>query len=418
MSAEGRATDGWTSSGFQSVRAAFDEVDFGAGGGAFAAYVDGRCVVDLWGGNKRADRPWKQDTLSTLFSASKPLVILCAQVLYDRGELDLNAPVIEYWPEFGQAGKERTLVRHILTHSSGVVALDDPESFLKLDGTGFDNYDEIARQLAVAAPAWEPGTKSGYHGLTFGWLVGEVVRRVSGVTPGEFFRTEIAAPWALDLWVGAPENIHPRIADLHAPSMDGLTPDDMALGMAMGEVQADPASIMHRAALPLGGQYLLGNATQFFGSRMGRLAENASAGAVGSAHSLAKLYAALATGGQIDDVRLVSQETIDTFATEQSHRPAALLPDTFEVRLPSGSVARSPMERWGLGYQLRTAATPIIPYCLGPNEGTFGHTGMGGQFSLADPAVRLGIGFIRSHQVTHFRDGERLRDAVYACLAV
>ncbi|MEV5848617.1 serine hydrolase domain-containing protein [Streptomyces sp. NPDC051985] len=403
--------------GFEAVRAAFDEVEVGEGGAAFSAYLDGHRVVDLWKGSMRAGEPWREETVTTLFSASKALGAACAQVLHDRGRLDLDAPVTAYWPEFGQAGKEHTLVRHVLAHSSGVVGLSDPAALLKFDGTGFDDHDAIAAQLAAAEPAWTPGTKSSYHALTFGWLVGELVRRITGKTLGTFFHEEVAVPWGLDLWIGAPEQIHPRIADLHAPALTSMTEDDLAMGGALAELQSDPGSVLARTAIPMEGSSLLAGAIGFFGSPVGRSVENASAGAVGSARSLAKFYGGLSLGGEIDGVRLLSPKAVTAFATEQSRRPSAAIPPDLVVTLPSGAELRAPSERWGLGYQLNEVASPVLPYTMGPNPAAYGHPGMGGQFALADPDAGLGLGFVRSHAASGFGDGQRLRDAVYACLA-
>jgi CubicO group peptidase (beta-lactamase class C family) len=407
---------GRVESGLESLRDAFQDVDVGAGGAALAVYVDGRCVVDLWKGAMRADEPWHADTLTTLFSASKPLAVACAQVLYDQGRLDLDAPVTEYWPEFGQAGKQDTLVRHVLAHSSGVVGLADPESLLKFDGTGFDDYDSIAAQLAAAEPVWQPGTKSAYHALTFGWLVGEIVRRITGQTLGTFFREAVATPWDLDLWIGAPEAIHSRIADLHLPDLSLMTEDDIALGAGLAGHQATPGSILHRTGIPMDGSSLSAQAVPFFGSPAGRSAENASAGAVGTARSLARFYGGLALGGELDGVRLLSPETVTTFSTEQSRRPSAALPSDTFFTLPSGAEVRPPVERWGLGYQLNESASAILPYTMGPSPAAYGHPGLGGQFALADPNAALGFSFVRSHAVVNFKDGETLRDLVYSCL--
>src|SRR5438445_13734044 len=175
--------------GFEPVRDAFVAgLDaFGDGGGALVAYTDGKLVVDLWGGNAREGEAWQHDTPTVIWSTTKALVTLCAQILFDRGRLDLDAPVAEYWPEFAAAGKERVRVRHILSHTSGVLAPVDMDTILSWRGDGWSDYDRIAAGLAAAAPAVTPGATFAYQAFSFGWLIGELVRRITGDSIGTFF---------------------------------------------------------------------------------------------------------------------------------------------------------------------------------------------------------------------------------------
>ncbi len=174
--------DMYVAAGFEPAREAFGQgaTDLGDGGGAFCAYVEGVPVVDLWGGTARPGQPWESDTRAVLMSLTKGLAALCVQILVDRGQVDVDAPVSAYWPEFAASGKEKVLVRHVLTHTAGVLSFPGEPELLGLDGTGWDDYDAIADGLAAATPSWEPGTRFGYHALTFGWLLGEIIRRVSG----------------------------------------------------------------------------------------------------------------------------------------------------------------------------------------------------------------------------------------------
>ena len=200
--------------GYEPVADAFVKLSplLGSGGGSFAVLLHGEAILDLWGGTARPGQPWKQDTLAVMFSATKGLAGICVMLLTDRGLLDPDALVTDYWPEFGQAGKQRTTVRQVLEHTAGLIGLRGHADLLEWDGTGFDQYDAIAARLASTPPAWEPGTKQGYHALTYGWIVGELVRRVDGRTIGTFFREEVAEPLGLDTWIGTPAADVGRVA--------------------------------------------------------------------------------------------------------------------------------------------------------------------------------------------------------------
>src|SRR5262249_16385591 len=176
---------------------------------AVSVVVEGRTVVDLWGGvaDTQTKAPWQQDTLCHVWSATKGATSLCAHLLAARGELDLDAPVVTYWPEFGQAGKERITVALLLSHQAGLPAIRE-----RLPQDAFYDWDLMVSALEREAPFWEPGTRNGYHALTFGFLVGEVVRRVSGRSLGTFFHDEVATPLGLDFWIGLPEDQEPRVA--------------------------------------------------------------------------------------------------------------------------------------------------------------------------------------------------------------
>jgi CubicO group peptidase (beta-lactamase class C family) len=172
--------------------------DLGDGGGAFCAFADGECLVDVWTGLAAPDgRAWEKDTRAVIMSSTKGMTTLCAHILEDRGELDLDALVTRYWPEFGQAGKSATTVRQLLSHQSGAIGVPDADRLLSWDGSGWKDSDVIAADIAGGEPAWESGTRHGYHGVTFGWLVGELVRRVSGQSLGTFFgrRWRVRSGW-------------------------------------------------------------------------------------------------------------------------------------------------------------------------------------------------------------------------------
>jgi CubicO group peptidase (beta-lactamase class C family) len=203
---------------FAAVRTAFEENfrDRGELGAAVAVTVGGETVVDLWGGwaDAARTRPWERDTLVNVWSTTKGPTALCAHVLADRGLVDFDAPVAAYWPEFAAAGKEKVLVRHLLSHRAGLSGLREPHSLADL----YD-WELTCARLAATEPWWEPGTRSGYHALTYGFLVGEVVRRVSGLLPGAFLEREVTGPLGVDFTVGLPEQEAGRVAELvHAPA--------------------------------------------------------------------------------------------------------------------------------------------------------------------------------------------------------
>src|ERR1700674_3998970 len=205
--------DGWTAPAFENVRDAFEK-NFANGleiGAAFAACHQGEQVVDLWGvtADPTAERPWTRDTLELVFSTTKGATAICANRLAQEGRLDVDAPVVEYWPEFGQAGKEQIPVSFLLSHQAGLAWVDEAVSLEEALA-----WDPMIHALERQRPLWEPGTAQGYHAVTYGYLVGEVVRRITGRTLGTYFRDEIAAPLDLDFWIGLPENEEPRVARL------------------------------------------------------------------------------------------------------------------------------------------------------------------------------------------------------------
>ena len=202
---------GSVASGFESVREAF-EANFdqhGEVGAAFSVYVDGEAVVDLTGGTRTDGSPYDEATLQMVFSSTKGATAACAHLLAQRGELDLDAPVADYWPEFARGGKAQVPVSWLLSHKVGLV---DTEARLTYED--MLDWDTVASALAESTPLWEPGTQHGYHAVTYGWLIGEVVRRVSGMSLGEYFRREVADPLGLDFWIGLPAEEHPRVSSL------------------------------------------------------------------------------------------------------------------------------------------------------------------------------------------------------------
>lgn len=364
---------GETAPGFDGVRAAFarnfaDEHEIGA---AVAVYLHGRKVVDLWGGvaDPETGHPWRRDTLQVIYSTTKGVTAACAHLLAERGELDLDAPVGDYWPEFAANGKHRIPVRWLLTHQAGLPTLDHPVS--RADAIA---GDPVVEALAAQRPFWEPGTAHGYHGLTYGWLVGEVVRRVSGRSLGTFLAEEIAAPLAADLWIGLPAAERHRVSRVVAamPDLDALRRIDLdALPAPMRDVvaaYADPTSLTARSLLTLVRPPLDHNDPDE------QAAEMPSTNGIGTARALARFYAALI--GEVDGHRILRPDTLAAATAERAAGVDRIL--RVPVRVASGFGLPTPDAFWH-----------------GP--GAFGFPGLGGSLGFADPATGLAFGYVMNH---------------------
>jgi CubicO group peptidase (beta-lactamase class C family) len=348
------------------VRAFSENFDSGAEVGAgVCVYHRGRPVVDIWGGfadEARTD-PWRPETLGILASPTKALVTGAALLLVDRGLLELDAPVAEYWPEFAAHGKAGITLRMVLAHRSGVVCLDHApivEEHLRA-------HTPIAEALAAARPEWEPDTAHGYHATTFGHLISELVRRRTGHTVGEFFAAEIAAPLGLDCHIGLPDPGAAHLATMLESRaeelMAGADPGD---GMAMMIALGDPASLTYRAVL---GSMSLELAPD-------PVVENPSYDGLASAQSLARFYASFI--GDVDGFRLTRPETTEQMRTVHSTGTCrtTLLPST-----------------WGLGVML--ADGPMFPAASGLG-GAFGLGGANGNFGFADPEHQLALAYVQN----------------------
>src|SRR6266700_1622417 len=263
-------------------------------GASVCITLEGEPVVDLWGGiaDPASQATWEEDTLCVVWSATKGATALCAHMLASQGLLDLDAPVTHYWPEFGQASKETIPVKMLLNHQCGLPALRDP-----LPAGAFNNWELMVKALEQEEPWWKPGSMHGYHGFTFGWLVGEVVRRVSGKSLGTFFREEVAEPLGLDFWIGLPEALENRVAFMipaPPPGPEGLMPP-------MFVAMADPTSLQTLVMFNSGGHMLPGPDGVFgFNVQAAHAAEIGAAGGISNARGLAGMYAPLANGGSLN----------------------------------------------------------------------------------------------------------------------
>jgi CubicO group peptidase (beta-lactamase class C family) len=375
--------DGTTTPGYESVRDVFAQrVDeLGSGGGAFCAYVGGVPVVDLWAGSARPDVGWAEDTLAVLMSSTKGMTALVAQMLEAKGQLDIEAPVASYWPEFAQNGKEHVTVRHVLTHTAGLVGLPGHAEFITWDGDGWGSYDEIARRLESSTPAWEPGTGIGYHAITYGWLMGEIVFRITGRRVGVLFKEWIADPLGLDARIGTPASEHDRIAWVIDEDYSKIPAEMQPLLETYMAMLRDPSTLAGQAFMGTSDHSLLEKVETFARSPRVWQIELPAGNGTSTARSLAKMYAVLANGGEIDGVRLVPEESVRRWGAEQFR----------------GWQQLAPIEMCqALGYHNNLAAQGG-PAPFGPNPLAFGHGGMGGQIGCCDPDTGVAIGFVRNH---------------------
>jgi len=340
--------------GFEKVEDAFAS-NFAQGleqGASVAVTVDGEPVVDLWAGEARPGTPWQRDTIVNVYSTTKTMAAICVLILADRGEVDLDAPVAKYWPEFAANGKQGVLVRHVMSHSAGLSGFDPPLA----SAEELYDWDGIARRLAAQAPWWEPGSASGYHAVTQGYLQGEIVRRVTGRSLGRFFREEVAWPLDADFHIGLDPAHDARVADLVPPERP---PGISAL---------DPDSI---AARTFRGAALTANEPK---TSAWRRAEIPAAGGIGNARSVARVHSALACGGEVDGVRLLSEKTLARVLEEQTHGTDLVL--------------QVPM-RFGMGFGL---VSPTFP--ISPNERVFFWGGWGGSLAIIDLDARMSFAYV------------------------
>nr|WP_202434546.1 MULTISPECIES: serine hydrolase domain-containing protein [unclassified Streptomyces] len=372
---------------FAAVRDAFvgNFAAHGEVGAAVTVLLDGEPVVDLWGGwaDVARIRPWERDTVVNVWSTTKGPTALCAHVLADRGLLDLDAPVAAYWPEFAAAGKESVLVRHLLSHRSGVAGLREPHSLAQL-------YDWEATTAALAAtePWWEPGTRSGYHAISYGFLVGEVVRRVTGLLPGEFLRKEITGPLDIDFTIGRPEKDAHRVAELVRPYT--VVREQAALFARMEPVAI--ASLLNP-----------GTGTEAANTPEWRAAEIPAANGHGTARAVAALYGIVAGRGSLNGRRILSAEAAERIREGQG--------SCRDLVLGAGFTHETEL---GLGLWL---SGPNGSY--GPNPRAVGHDGAGGSCGLADPEAGIALGYVMNRMGPHIADDPRkttLVDAVYGSL--
>ncbi len=386
----GMQISGRVEPGYEPVRDAFAanfdrQEELGA---ACCVYRDGRPVVDIWAGEVAPDGPaWDEDTLGLVFSTTKGAAAVCAHLLASRKELDLDARVVDYWPEFAAAGKGDVPVRWLLTHQVGLPVVDAALSFDEVCAVA-----PVVAALAAQAPVWKPGTSHGYHALTYGWLVGEVVRRVTGRSLGQVFTDEVAGPLGLDFWIGLPEAEEARVAQLESPPL----PTDPELLALMAAVMGSDSLLWRALTLngALGADF--SETGPIFNSRAVHATEMPAANGITTARSLARMYAA--TVGEVDGVRILPPDTVADACAERASGPDAVL------------MIES---RFGTGFMLDSQLCPM----LGP--ASFGHAGAGGSLGFADPGAGIGFGYVMNRMGADLTGDVRainLVAAVRACL--
>jgi CubicO group peptidase (beta-lactamase class C family) len=348
---------GSVEAGFDAVREAF-AANFdkhGEVGAACSAYAGGRKVVDLWGGVTRqgGTEPYSADTLQMVMSSTKGVVAVAAHLLAQDGRLDFDAPVTEYWPEFGAEGKQDIRVRWLFSHRAGLAAIDRPVTMEQAYG-----WEPVIDALAAQRPLWEPNSAHGYHTVTYGWLAGEVIRRITGVSVGRFVAERIAGPLGLEFWIGLPSAMEKRVAPMiAAPPPPAGQPLDVFTARAL-----DPTSLLHRSlANPLAPPGAVNQPAY-------HAAEIPAANGITNARSLARIYAACI--GEVDGLRLLKPETVE---------------GAMKVQSAGEDLVAGYETRYGTGFQLSFPFRPMA------GEGSFGHYGMGGSVGFANP--RRGISF-------------------------
>ncbi len=358
---------GTTDPAFAAVRDAF-AANFEEGlevGASVAVTVDGKPVVDLWAGDRNpAGDPWEEDTIVNVYSTTKTMAALSVLMCADRGLVDFEAPVATYWPEFAANGKEGVLVKHVMSHSSGVAGFDPA-----IPVEALYDWDATVAHLAAQTPWWDPGTQMGYHAVTQGFLQGEIVRRVTGRSIGTFFRDEVAGPLGADFHIGLDAEHDHRVGDLVPPPdrMADMTPD---------------------AAATMSGRVLLScpmDATETV-TREWRGAEIPAAGGTGNARSVARVHAAMACGGSVDDVTLLGPDTLE----------AALVP-----QISGHDQVMDADFTYGMGFGLPNDLLPL------PNPRTLFWGGWGGSLAIIDLDARLSFAYVMNRMAPELMGDQR-----------
>jgi CubicO group peptidase (beta-lactamase class C family) len=345
-------------------------------GASFAVVLDGKLIVDLWGGYADAaqTRPWEKDTIVNVFSTTKVMTALCIHILVDRELIDLDAPVAKYWPEFAQAGKEKLPVRYLLSHTAGLPGFDKQIAVDVL----YD-WNQTVNLLAAQKPWWKPGSRSGYHSITFGYLLGELVRRVTGKTIGVFFKEEVAQPLNIDFHIGLSEKDQSRVAEI-------IPPDD-----SVSKLKMSLFKLFFKTTFKVMFNPVLLNKN--FNSPIWRAAEIPASNGHGNARSIAKVGAIMACGGKLNNKQILSFSTIENAIKEQIHGR-----DIVIFRQPKS---------WGLGFGLSHDI-----YLQGPRS--FYWSGLGGSYCIMDLEKKLSIGYaINKMRLFDEPRGESLAQAVW-----
>lgn len=378
---------GKVSPGFEKVREAFeanwDGVEVGA---SYSVVHRGETVVDLWGGWQDRDctKPWEEETLVNVYSTTKGMASLVMAMLADQGLLDYEAKVVDYWPEFGSEGKESVTVAQLLSHQAGLCGVDE-----KLTVEDLYDWDKMVGLLAAQKPHWEPGSAVGYHAINWGFFPGEIVKRITGKTLGTYFREKVAVPLGADFYVGLPDSEMDRVSDMIGPNHARVKP-------VKGKGDAPDPPPFYRLALQNPAIRPYADACSY----NWRKAEIAAANGQANARGIARVYGALANGGELDGVRIITRKGIEA-ATKQ------------EVGLDQVDLVNGGALRRGRGYILNAHGV------YGSNPDAFGHGGAGGSSGFADPEAGIGVGYAMNQMQadpTETPRAYRLMKATYSCL--
>lgn len=371
MTTDAREVHGYTADGFDRVRDLLAHGQLDEGGASFAVIVHGQLVVDVWAGAADEGVPWESDTVACLYSATKGLVTSCLVQLHADGELDLDAPVVDYWPEFGARGKAGLRVHELLSHGAGLITVPGYAGWLGLHGEGWDQREEIRARLAASEPSWAPGTASGYHGLTYGYLAGALVERVTGQPVPDFFARRLAGPRGLDLRFGLTPETEGRRARQRPAAP--LPPDLAAVLAPVQERARDARSLLGQAFFAQDGSTVLEHLAAA-GSEPAQMDCGSGNGdALGTARGIAQLYGSLAEDP-------VLSPSLRAFGSTR-WRGTDLVLD-----VPA---------HWAAGY-MGNAPALTGELTMGPFPDAFGHHGAGGQLGGVDPGRGLAFGFLRS----------------------
>ncbi len=375
-------------------------------GCAVSVELRGKKIIDLWGGytDQAKTTLWEENTIINVFSTTKGIAAICLLQLVEKGLLDLDEPVATYWPEFSENAKENIPVRYLFCHKSGLCGIKTP-----LKTGAFTDWNLICSELAKQSTFWEPGTAHGYHGLTYGYLIGELLRRIDGRSIGTYFREEIADPLELDFWIGLPASEFHRVSDIY-PAKPGfvekLLPILAKLPKSFFPNRLQILFDFNDTSTPIGAAFnnpRISNDEIFEANTTAwRQAEIPAANGHGSARSIAKLYGILANGGTRNEVHVLNPETIEMGRTTQSEGKDLVLGNMHT--------------RFGLGFMLGTKDVS-----MGPNINSFGHGGAGGSLGFADPDNHISLGFVMNQMhrgITAWKTATEVADSVYKTLDI
>jgi CubicO group peptidase (beta-lactamase class C family) len=393
---------------------------FGELGAAFSVWQNGKPLVDLYGGfcDAGREKPWTADTVVLVWSATKGIGSTCVLQALQQQKIELNRPVGEFWPEFGQADKDKTTLGQLLSHQAGLCALDQRVDVV--------DYDGVIRALEAQAPLWPPGTAHGYHARTFGFLLDQLLRRITGKTLSDYWQENFARPLALDFWIGLPEGQDSRVATIYAaktPKAFGAEPKNRQSGSDFYRDLVTPGTLARKTFTSPYGL----NVISKMNDPQIRAQPIVSFGGIGSASAIAKFYSMLANGGELDGQTFFSQETIERMTTTFSDGIDRVfqIPTAFSAGFMKDShgaaVSSPPPEKERIGRLRETTASQenrpsmIARKMFGPSRTSFGHPGAGGSHAFADPENKIAFAYVMNQMEQSLLPNEkslRLVDAI------